>query len=612
MKDRRVRNSISVLLRVLLIFTVIACLLLTQRIGIPYDSTNYGIALLDSEDVLNKVAAEDAGQCLLITDSGNETAAADLSQFTQILTDMRVPYTVVDVAAEAVPSFASYETVVIATPDFSRFADSAAALPSYVEGGGKVLLWLPAGFESTFESLSSQFGITSYSTDSAVVDSFEPADGFMLGKTDEAYAIDDGYASSMNVTLSDEAEVFATCGETPLIWTIDQGEGRYAVCNFAYCDRAYRGIYSSAYTLLYDAFAWPVIDGSTFYLDDFPSPVPSGDGEYIERDYGMSIAQFYSDVWWPDLLQLGEEHNVAYTGVLIETYSNQTSGTLEANTNVADYNYYGNLLLSAGGEIGYHGYNHQPLCGPDYVYEEDLGYSTWESTEEMYNAMKELIRFGTSLFPDETLDVYVPPSNVLSEEGLELIESEFPEIKCIASTYLEGKNVYTTEFGVDDNGVVDTPRIVSGGVKDNYLRMAAFSELNFHLVATHFMHPDDCLDPDRGADLGWESLKSTIDEYMTWIDESAPGIRHLTGTPLAGAVQRWSSVSITQHKDGDTLQLHVDNLEDTAYLMLRVQDDKVPTCDSDEVEISHLDGQLYLIAMSTADATVTLSAATEG
>ena len=609
MKDRRVRNSIGVLMRVLLIFIVIACLLLTQRKGIPYDSSNYGTALMDSDDVLNKPAAEDAGKCLLITDSGVETAAADLAQFTRILTDMRVPYTVADAADGAVPSFDGYETVVIGTPDFSRFADSAAALPAYAEAGGKVLLWLPAGIESTFASLAGQFGIASCNTDYAVVDSFAPADGFMLGSTDEAYAIDDGYASSMDVTLSDEAEVFAVCGDTPLIWTVDRGRGRYAVCNFAYCDKAYRGIYSAAYTLLYDVFAWPVIDGSTFYLDDFPSPVPSGDGEYIMRDYGMSIAQFYSDVWWPDLLQLGKEHNVGYTGVIIETYSNQTSGSLKANTNVADYNYYGNLLLSAGGEIGYHGYNHQPLCGPDFVYEEDLGYHTWESRKEMYNAVKELIRFGTSLFPDETLDVYVPPSNVLSVEGLEMIESEFPQIRCIASTYLPGKNVYTTEFGVDDSGIVDTPRIVSGGMKDNYLRMAAFSELNFHLAATHFMHPDDCLDPDRGAGLGWESLKNTVDEYMTWIDESAPGIRHLTGTPLAGAVQRWSSVSVSQHQDGDTLQLHVDNLDDTAYLMLRVQDGKVPSCDAGDVEISHLDGQLYLIAMGTEDADVTLKEA---
>lgn len=605
MRERRIQDDILTIASVLLVLVLIGVLLFTQRRGIPYDGSESGTGLLAADSVQDKVPSDEAGRCLLITDSSNDTAAADLPQFVQILKDMRVPVDVVDAAEDAIPEFSSYETVAIGTPNLASFQDSAFSLPSYVSEGGRVILLIPPVPDSTFSALSQQLGIEEYENSYVLVDSFDPADGFMLGKTDEPYAIDDGYESALLVSLSDRTTVYASCGSTPLIWTIDQGEGRYCIVNFAYCDRAYRGIYSAAYSLLYDAFAWPVINGSTFYLDDFPSPVPSGDGEYIERDYGMSIASFYSDVWWPDLLSLGKKHDVAYTGVMIETYSNQTSGELSANTNVADYNYFGNLLLSAGGEVGYHGYNHQPLCGPDYVYEEDLGYKTWESVDEMSDAMKELIRFGTSLFPDETLDVYVPPSNVLSSEGLAMIEDEYPEIRCIASTYLAGSNVYTTEFGVDGNGIVDTPRIVSGGVKDNYLRMAAFSELNFHLAATHFMHPDDCLDPDRGADLGWESLKSTIDEYMTWIDASAPGIRHLTGTPLAAAVQRWSDLSISQERDGDTLRIHAENLHDTAYLMLRVQDGEVP--ESEDAELSHLSGQLYLIALTKADTSITLS-----
>ena len=41
-----------------------------------------------------------------------------------------------------------------------------------------------------------------------------------------------------------------------------------------------------------DVGVYPVINGSVFYLDDFPSPVPSGDGTYVKRDYGTSIAGF--------------------------------------------------------------------------------------------------------------------------------------------------------------------------------------------------------------------------------------------------------------------------------------------------------------------------------
>ena len=58
------------------------------------------------------------------------------------------------------------------------------------------------------------------------------------------------------------------------------------VCNIGIYDKVMRGFYAAAISLLGDATAYPVINSAVFYLDDFPSPVPSGDGTYIKRDYG--------------------------------------------------------------------------------------------------------------------------------------------------------------------------------------------------------------------------------------------------------------------------------------------------------------------------------------
>ena len=44
----------------------------------------------------------------------------------------------------------------------------------------------------------------------------------------------------------------------------------------------------------------------------------SGDGTYIKRDYGLSIKEFYTNIWWPDMLDMAEEHGVKYTGVIID------------------------------------------------------------------------------------------------------------------------------------------------------------------------------------------------------------------------------------------------------------------------------------------------------
>lgn len=71
------------------------------------------------------------------------------------------------------------------------------------------------------------------------------------------------------------------------------------------------------------------------------------------------------------------------------------------------------------------------------------------------------------------------------------------------------------EFGVAADGIVEQPRIVSGSmVGDSYMRLAAVSELNMHYVSTHFMHPNDLLDPDRGAADGWEVYKGGLVDYL--------------------------------------------------------------------------------------------------
>ena len=148
----------------------------------------------------------------------------------------------------------------------------------------------------------------------------------------ERYEFSDPFDSSLSVSLRETAHVWAKTGDagTPLIWSNDCGSGHTVVCNIGIYDKVMRGFYASAISLLGDASAYPVINSALFYLDDFPSPVPSGDGTYIKRDYGLSIADFYTKVWWPDLQKLAQKYGIRYTGVMIENYEdavNQTEPT---------------------------------------------------------------------------------------------------------------------------------------------------------------------------------------------------------------------------------------------------------------------------------------------
>ena len=315
----------------------------------------------------------------------------------------------------------------------------------------------------------------------------------------ERYEFSDSFDSSLSVSLRETAHVWAKTGDagTPLIWSNDCGSGHTVVCNIGIYDKVMRGFYASAISLLGEATAYPVINSAVFYLDDFPSPVPSGDGTYIKRDYGLSVADFYAKVWWPDLQKLAQKYGIRYTGVMIENYEdavNQTEPARQADT--TQFRYFGGMLLQMGGELGFHGYNHQPLALWDTDYGTLYVYKTWKNKETLVASLNELIAFQDEVLPNAHGSVYVPPSNILSARARQLIGTDVPRIKTIASTYFEdGTDLpYVQEFGVASDGIVEQPRIVSGGmVDDSYMRLAAVSELNMHYVSTHFMHPDDLL-----------------------------------------------------------------------------------------------------------------------
>lgn len=590
-------------------FLAIFLLLFIERVGILYKGSGDNVTLLPADNVVHMKELSDNKKCLLISDDDNDTSALVTPEYEQILTDMRVAYDLFDISKYSTDSqnfdqyLQKYETAIIATNDYDVFGENILSLTNWVKNGGRLLIGITPVRSESFDLICSKLGIMEMDDSFITVDDFVSDENYMLG-AGKTYKIDDPYESSLAVQLASSATVFAhTSDNAPLVWSQIYGTGKFVVCNFSYVSKAYRGIYSSAYTLLEDIFVYPVINASVFYLDDFPSPTPSGDGKYIKRDYGMGIAQFYSAVWWPKVLSLGDKHNIPFTGLIIETYEDDTGEDLPTNKSTADYYYYGNMLLNKGGEIGYHGYNHQPLCGPDYVYQEDLGYKVWESYEAMYNSLDELTKFSTGIFSNTELSVYVPPSDVLSKEGRDLIGEEFPNIKTIASIYFEGPDAYSQEFEVSGDGIVETPRIVSSCIIDDYMKLAAFSELNFHFVASHFMHPDDLLDEDRGAAIGWEQLSKNLDEYMTWIDDSAPDIRHLTGSGMAGAVQRYVNVMPDAYVSDSQLTIETDGLIDEAYYFIRVSGGEL--VDVSGGKLTKLNETLYLLKAQNDTVTIT-------
>lgn len=599
------------LLGIFCVFLLMGVLLLAERRGIRYQAESRASVYIKKEDTLRAQEVQETlpHTCLVLMNEENPGSCKMAEQWEQISLDMKVGYDLVDVA-ELSPgteiSYDPYETVVVMLSDLSPLEEQVLTLANWVKEGGNVLFTQSLERERYLMLLEQKLGVASAGYEHAMVDSIHPSEEFMVGGGKD-YPLVDGFESAWAVQLGERAHVYAWTGgekKVPLVWENDYGKGKFVVVNIGIYEKAMRGFYAAAYSLLTDCTAWPVINGAAFYLDDFPSPVPSGNGKYVLRDYGLSIKDFYTNIWWPDMLKLSDQYGVRYTGVIIENYEDATDGKVEKNEDTSRFQYFGNMLLRAGGEIGYHGYNHQPLCLDSTDYGEILPYKTWKSREAMEQAVEELIRFGDEIFPVGFKSVYVPASNVLSEEGREMLAEEFPQIRTIASNYFSGDLAYTQEFEVAEDGMVEQPRIISGCILDDYMRMCALSELNMHFVSNHFMHPDDLLDEDRGAKEGWETLKSNLDDYMNWLYTNAPSIRNLTGSELSGAIQRYAALSFTREITDQEVVFHIDHLYDEGFLMVRFNEGTPGNVTGGTLEL--LTGNLYLLKAESPEVHVEL------
>lgn len=578
MKDQKKKEALlqfKMMRRVMVVFLIMAGVLIFRQRNVTYDPHERVLELLPAESFQSERLGEDA-ECLYLWDSGDEQSKQAFVHMTKILGEMKVSYSLADVEAEKFPSLTGHKKVILGISNYQKLGEHLFELEEWVKSGGSMLILYPPTIDPYFSVLQDKLGIFEIGTEGYQADRLRFAEAVMIGGTEKTFGVADAYAGSLMVRLNENCEVYIVSDdktENPILWRSDYGEGKFIINNFPYVEKAYYGFISAAYSLLGDFCAWPVINGSVFYLDDFPSPVPGGSSEHIRKDYGMDIRGFYTNVWWPDVRRLTEQYGIRYTGLVIEEYSDQITPPFERNSDVTRYRYFGNQLLDDGGEIGFHGYNHMPLVLENYDYKGQFDtYKNWKSMEDMKMAVGELYGFCRLLFPDEKFQVYVPPSNIISKEGRELLKAEFPEIKTIASIYFSGEFEYTQDFTVSEDGMIETPRIISGYILEDYMQLAALSELNFHYVNSHFQHPDDVLDEERGALMGWGELYSRLTSYVDWLYRSAPDIRNLTGTEMAAAVQRYHYLDVQREESENELVLSLAGFADEAWFLVRMND----------------------------------------
>ena len=124
--------------------------------------------------------------------------------------------------------------------------------------------------------------------------------------------------------------------------------------------------------------------------------------------------------------------------------------------------------------------------------------------------------------------------------------------------------------------------------------LVAISELNFQFVQSHFTHPDDTMDVDRGAQMGWEYMSNSLEKYVSWIYESAPNIRNVTGSGMGRAVEVYDKLTMTREYTDEGLKLKLGGFSGEASFLMRILDGRTIKSVSGG-SFEHISGCVYLI-----------------
>ena len=578
----------------LVALTLLGIVLYLERMGIKMTDVSGEAQQVWLEEPTQTVYQE--ADTLLLTDVSDAASETLREEMAFILDSMCVSYEVKDVQSFLIEELACYDKLIICFPNLNAVGEDIGVLIHWVRDGGSMMNLQTYYADENFRVMSEKFGIIEGGNTYAAVSGLDVADDFMIGASLQDFYFDESYEFSFKVLLDDKCTTYIRSVDSglPLLWECPYGEGSFVVMNQALTGKAARGFWVAAYSLMDTVSVYPVINSSVFYLDDFPAPVPSGNGEYIQEEYGLDISNFYANIWWRDILQWEEDYGIVHTGLIIEDYSDIVNAPFPRTKDTERFRFFGNMLINAGGELGFHGYNHMPLCltGFDYMglYDE---YNLWESKEEMSQALRELYEFSSELFPQCTFQIYVPPSNILSLEGRAILIETLPDIKAIASNYLPGDCGYEQEFMIAEDGIAEMPRITSGLIMDDYTYLMTISELNFHYVQSHFTHPDDVLDEDRGASLGWKKLKENFEAYLDFVYQAAPNIEDMTASEMIQAIKVYDTMSLRRVETDKGLSFDIGGFMGKASFMVRVNTSGELTATGATIE--PLVGDLYIL-----------------
>ncbi|MBS3900716.1 MAG: DUF2194 domain-containing protein [Dethiobacter sp.] len=469
-------------------------------------------------------------------------------------------------------------SVVVITTEQMSLLSNYISLVNFVRQGGKVVFLI----RSYFRPLDDLKGITENLSFIAHEEKGVYITGSLFPGKD-GLGFEHMPHSMLDVTLRPEANVLAeTLRGTPLIWTHPFGEGEVLYVNTTMMkSKIMRGLLLQCVAYLPEFFVTTIFNALVFNIDDFPAPIRFGRYENIYVEYFMDTPQFFKQVWWPDTYNFARRHQINLTGLTIATFNQDTKSPLEPINPLerSQLLYFGRRLSELGGELGIHGYNHQPLAMPGQMIFEKYGYTPWESPEVMEEGLRILRRAIEEMFGDIHVFSYVPPSNIISREGRIAVKNVFEDIRVFAGLYtgISELGVLEQEFGRDPYvpEVVSFPRLSSGYLFNDDVMWTIYNGIAHYGIVHHFIHPDDLLDPVRSGGYSWEEMDRQINAMFAEIRRRFPFLRAMTLAEAYRYFIHTEGLKVLTQKNSNVIKISYNQSGVPVYHLLRLRNNRV-------------------------------------
>ena len=525
----------------------------------------------------------------------------------------KINYTLADIGN--IISTDGYDTFIFATDSFIGLQKSTFEAVKQATYNGKNLIFLNTSEYNPFNSIS---GIQK--TGKVIERSSE------IHFTHKLFPGLDQHSPSsemvvhpiFEVALDSKCKILAWSKENiPLLWEKEYGKGRILYTNASFfADKITRGVMNQWISYGNDWYITPFLNAKLMHIDDFPAPIPRTVNKVIQEEYQMSTRDFYKQVWWKDMLEIAKYRNLIYSGFIIIDYNNavrKEDMKEVSQITLEDLDIEGRELFLHGGEIGIHGYNHNPLVFDGDIDFAALSYHPWRSKEDMAAGMNQLLMYVKKMFGKKIkLYVYVPPSNILKEEGKEALVKNYPDLNVISSVFYgdSDRGAYASEIGRDKTipKLFNFPRFSSGFYYDKDEMWSLFNAIAVYGYWAHFVHPDDVISDDRGMNKTWKELKQEFDKLIGEVEADHPYLESIRASELTQRYINIEDLKIQSEKRDNKIYVGMENYRDPFYMTVRIRNNSIKNISSGTFKEIYdtEDSKIYLLHVENPDLIITL------